>query len=78
MRNRTLRGAIAAIAAAATNGRIAFQAFDDGFPRVFTIEPDGSGLRQVTHVPAKDPRHRPRRREPELVARRKHDRVRHR
>jgi TolB protein len=42
-------------ATGATNGRIAFQAFDGRFPQVFTIEPDGSGLRQITHVPAKDP-----------------------
>lgn len=63
MRNRTPIGAVLAVAAlapapaatAATNGRIAFQAFDGRFPQVFTIEPDGSGLRQITRVPAKDP-----------------------
>jgi Tol biopolymer transport system component len=37
------------------NGRIVFQAFVGRFPQVFTIEPDGSGLRQITHVPHKDP-----------------------
>jgi len=45
----------AALANAATNGRIAFQAFDGRFPEVLTIEPDGSGLRQITRVRAKDP-----------------------
>jgi TolB protein len=42
-------------ALAATNGSIAFQAFDDGFPQVWVVEPDGSGVRQLTRVPAKDP-----------------------
>lgn len=42
-------------AAAAGNGRIAFQAKAGKFPQVFTIRPDGSGLRQVTHVEGKDP-----------------------
>lgn len=37
------------------NGRIVFQASVGRFPQVYTIEPDGSGLRQITHVPAKDP-----------------------
>jgi Tol biopolymer transport system component len=37
------------------NGRIAFQANVGRLPQVFTIEPDGSGLRQVTHVPSHDP-----------------------
>jgi TolB protein len=37
------------------NGRIAFQANVGRFPQVFTIEPNGSGLRQVTHVPSHDP-----------------------
>jgi TolB protein len=37
------------------NGRIAFQANVGRFPQVFTIEPDGSGLRQVTHVRSRDP-----------------------
>jgi Tol biopolymer transport system component len=37
------------------NGRIAFQANVGRFPQVFTIEPDGTGLTQVTHVPSKDP-----------------------
>jgi TolB protein len=63
MPNRTLTVAVVVVAAlalaptaaAATNGRIAFQALDGRFPQVFTIEPDGSGLRQVTRVPAKDP-----------------------
>jgi TolB protein len=56
--------ALPAAAAAAVNGRIAFQAFPKPnkkcgqhpcFPQVFTIEPDGSGLTQVTSVPKKDP-----------------------
>jgi TolB protein len=47
--------AAAPAAGGATNGSIAFQAIDKGFAQVFTIEPDGSGLRQVTRVPAKDP-----------------------
>jgi TolB protein len=63
MRNRIVISGILVLAAlapapaatAATNGRIAFQALDGRFPQVFTIEPDGSGLRQITHVPAKDP-----------------------
>jgi hypothetical protein len=37
------------------NGRIAFQANVGRLPQVFTIEPNGSGLRQVTHVPSHDP-----------------------
>jgi len=37
------------------SGRIAFQALVGRFPQVFTVEPDGSGLRQITHVPGKDP-----------------------
>jgi Tol biopolymer transport system component len=37
------------------NGRIVFQAMVGRFPQIFTIEPDGTRLRQVTHVPAKDP-----------------------
>lgn len=37
------------------NGRIAFQANVGRFPQLFTIEPDGTGVRQVTHVPRRDP-----------------------
>jgi len=47
--------AVVSPAFAATNGPIAFQALDGRFPQVFTIEPDGSGLRQLTNVPAEDP-----------------------
>src|ERR1700758_381253 len=43
------------VAAHKRNGRIAFQALVGRFPQVFTVEPDGTGLRQVTHVPSKDP-----------------------
>jgi TolB protein len=32
------------------NGRIVFQAFRGRFSQVFTIDPDGSGLRQITHI----------------------------
>jgi Tol biopolymer transport system component len=49
----------------AVNGRIAFQAFPKPnrvctqhhpcFPQIYTIEPDGSGLTQITQVPKKDP-----------------------
>jgi Tol biopolymer transport system component len=39
----------------ATNGRIAFQANVGRFPQIFTILPDGTGLKQVTRVAAKDP-----------------------
>jgi TolB protein len=46
---------VAAVPARAHNGRIAFQANVGRDPQVFTIEPNGSGLRQVTHVPSKDP-----------------------
>ena len=46
---------LAATAAGATNGRIVFQANVGRFPQLFTIAPDGTGLRQVTHVAAKDP-----------------------
>lgn len=46
---------LAATAAGATNGRIAFQALVGRFPQVFTIKPDGSGLKRITHVPARDP-----------------------
>ena len=51
-------------AGAATNGRIAFEAFPKPnkncgkhpcFNQIFTIEPDGSGLTKVTNVPKKDP-----------------------
>lgn len=52
----TVFAALASSAAvAATNGSIAFQAFDDGFPQVWVVEPDGSGVRQLTRVPAKSP-----------------------
>ena len=47
--------AIGRVSAHKLNGRIAFQALAGRFPQVFTVEPDGSGLRQVTHVPSKDP-----------------------
>lgn len=62
-----IRNGVAALAAATcalaagpsaqaqTNGPIAFQAAVKGFPQVFTIRPDGTGLTQVTRVPAKDP-----------------------
>jgi Tol biopolymer transport system component len=57
-----LTGAVAAVALAAagpasgaTNGRIAFQANVGPFPQLFTITPDGTGLKQLTHVPAEDP-----------------------
>ena len=46
---------IARAATAEHNGRIAFQANAGRFPQAFTIEPDGSGLTQITHVPGKDP-----------------------
>jgi TolB protein len=46
---------LAAGAAGATNGRLAFQAYVGRFPQVFTIKPDGSGVKQITHVAAKDP-----------------------
>ncbi len=46
---------LAATAAGATNGRIAFQALVGRFPQVFTIKPDGSVLKRITHVPARDP-----------------------
>jgi Tol biopolymer transport system component len=42
-------------AAAVENGRIAFQANVGKFPQVFTIRPDGTGLRQITHVTRQDP-----------------------
>ncbi len=51
-------GDAAAAAGTAThkhNGRIVFQANVGRFPQLFTIQPDGRGLRQITHVPAKDP-----------------------
>lgn len=49
--------ALATTATGATNGRIAFQfqANVKGFPQIFTIAPDGTGLKQITRVPAKDP-----------------------
>lgn len=47
--------ALATTAAGATNGRIAFQANVKGFPQIFTIAPDGTGVKQITRVPAKDP-----------------------
>jgi Tol biopolymer transport system component len=37
-------------ASAAKNGRIAFQAYDGDLQQLFTINPDGSGQRQLTHV----------------------------
>jgi TolB protein len=46
---------VSRVAANEHNGRIAFQAIVGRFPQVFTIEPDGSGLRQITHVPSHDP-----------------------
>jgi len=46
---------LAATAAGATNGRIAFQALVGGFPQLFTIAPDGTGLRQITRVPRNEP-----------------------
>ena len=46
---------IGRVSAHKLNGRIAFQALVGRFPQVFTVEPDGRGLRQVTHVPSKDP-----------------------
>jgi TolB protein len=49
------QGPVSHVAAQEHNGRIAFQANVGRFPQVFTIEPDGSGLRQVTHVPSRDP-----------------------
>jgi Tol biopolymer transport system component len=42
-------------AAAAENGRIAFQANVGKFPQIFTIRPDGTGLKQITHVTREDP-----------------------
>jgi Tol biopolymer transport system component len=67
MRARVTIGAIAAILSAtgaltvaatatgATNGRIAFQALVGGFPQLFTIAPDGTGLGQITRVPRHEP-----------------------
>jgi Tol biopolymer transport system component len=49
------RGPVARVATHERNGRIAFQANVGRLPQVFTIEPDVSGLRQVTHVPSHDP-----------------------
>ena len=46
---------VAAVTARAHNGRIVFQANRGRFPQVFTIEPNGTGLRQVTRVPRRDP-----------------------
>lgn len=40
----------AGAAAAVRDGRIVFQANAHGVPQLFTINPDGSGLRQVTHA----------------------------
>jgi Tol biopolymer transport system component len=37
------------------NGRIAFEASVGKFPQVFTIKPDGTGLKRITNVPQKDP-----------------------
>lgn len=53
---RTLAGlvclafAVPASAEAATNGRIVFQAIAGKRPQVFTIAPDGTGLKQLTRV----------------------------
>ena len=47
--------AVSRVATHERNGRIAFQANVGRLPQVFTIEPNGSGLRQVTHVPTHDP-----------------------
>ena len=49
------QGPVSRLATHEHNGRIAFQANIGRFPQVFTIEPNGSGLRQVTHVPRHDP-----------------------
>jgi len=46
---------VSRVAAHKLNGRIAFQANVGPLPQVFTIEPNGTGLREVTHVPSKDP-----------------------
>ena len=42
-------------ASAVGNGRIAFQANVGKFPQVFTIKPDGTGLKRITDVPHVDP-----------------------
>ena len=42
-------------ASAVGNGRIAFQANVGKFPQVFTIKPDGTGLKRITDVPRADP-----------------------
>lgn len=49
------QGPVSRVATHERNGRIAFQANIGRLPQVFTIEPNGSGLRQVTHVPSHDP-----------------------
>ena len=49
------QGPVSRVAPHKRDGRIAFQAYVGRFPQVFTIEPDGSGLRQVTDFPSKDP-----------------------
>jgi TolB protein len=49
------QGPVSRVATHEHNGRIAFQANVGRLPQVFTIEPNGSGLRQVTHVPSHDP-----------------------
>jgi Tol biopolymer transport system component len=49
------KGPLAAVATRPHNGRIVFQANVRRFPQLFTIEPDGSRLRRLTHVAAKDP-----------------------
>jgi Tol biopolymer transport system component len=48
------RSFIAGVAAHQHNGRIVFQATVGRSSQLFTIEPDGTGLRQITHVRAKD------------------------
>ena len=40
-----------AAAATARNGRIVFEADVHGLPQLFTISPDGTGLKKVTHNP---------------------------
>jgi Tol biopolymer transport system component len=50
--------ALASPALAAKKGRIAFQAYAGDLPQVFTIKPDGTGRKQLTHVkgdPQKSP-----------------------
>jgi len=46
---------MAAKAKAHPNGRVVFQANVGKFPQVFTIKPDGTGLKRITDVPPVDP-----------------------